>query len=327
MLNRRQFAGAMAALIGLGGTASAQDSSPSGEDVRFVPGGRIGFKRPAALKPLANRWHLLVPDQTFEVFVTERLRLGEDWDAAIWEQDGRHALIASDRIAGDIERRRFRDQRFGDSTDFGAEVYAFRDARWLGQIRLSTRALSAVAAPKSPASIGQIERWRSAIEEIVGSVTIRPALSVAEALADFRLGLAADGLHPRFNGPNLFLSVEPPRTALAQIGVATSHILTADLALLPFGNPNDMEQAYNEYFGKLRDMPGSRVVLGRSCRAVVRAETPPASPNAPTFVTYADAFGRTRSLRLTAVYDAANRKPILQALDRVLASLSLPDAA
>ena len=339
MLSRRQFAGVMAATIGLGASASAQgnpqgnpqgnlqDNQPAGEDVRFVPGGRIGFKLSAQLRPHANRWHLLVPDQTFEVFVSERLRLGRDWDGFIWEQDGRHALIASDRIAGGVERRRFRDQRFGNSIDFAAEVYAFRDADWLGQIRLSTRVLSAIAAPKSPASGGQVARWRGTMEEIVGSVAIRPALTVPAALAEFQLDLTVDGLYPRLSGPHLFLSVEPPRTALAQIGFETSHILLSDLAILPLARSGDMAQANNEYFGKLRDMPGSRVVLGRSCRAVVRAETPPASSNSPAFVSYADAFGRSRSLHLTAVYGAADRGRILQALDQVLMSLSLPDPA
>lgn len=323
MLNRRQFAGVMAALIGAGGSASAQSTPPLDDDVRFVPGGRIGFKRPAQLRPHANRWHLLVPDQTFEVLVSERLRLGRDWDGFIWEQDGRHTLIASDRVAGEIERRRFRDQRFGNSIDFGAEVHAYRDATWLGQLRLSTRVLSAV---RPPAGVGQIDRWRSALEEIAASVTIRPPLTVAEALAEFQVGLATDGLHPRLSGSYLFLSVEPPRTALAQIGFETAHISTTELSILPFGKVNDMEQANDGYFRSLRDMPGSRVVLGTSCRAVVRAESPPAPSSSRTFVTYADAFGRTRSLRLTAAYDAANRGPILQALDRVLVSLSLPDA-
>jgi hypothetical protein len=328
MLSRRQLAGAAAAaMLVPGGAASAQGTLPPASALSFVPGGRIGFKRPAGLRPHANRWHLLVPDQTFEVVVSERLRLGADWDAVIWEQDGRHALIASDRIAGEIERRRFRDQRFGDSVDFSAEVHAFRDAGWLGQIRLSTRLLSALRPPRTPGDAGQVERWRGIMEELAGSITIRPALAVPDALAELRVGLATDGLHPRLNGPHLFLSLAPPTAPLELIGFKIPHIAITDLAVLPLGDPNDMAQAYEELFRKLRDRPGNRVVVGASCRAVIHAETPSAASNSATFISYADAFGRARHLRLTAAYDAARRTPILQALERVLASLSLPDAA
>jgi len=313
LLSRRQFVGAV--LVGFGTTAHA-------DDTYVVPGGRIGFRRPAELKPLTNSWHLLSRDQTLQVEIREAMRIDAIWDRRIWEQDGRHALVDSYRTAPNIECRRFRDQRYGDSPDYGADVYAFRDDSWLGQVRIYT---STLGAPRRPGTVGQIERWQGVADQLAKSVAIRPMPSVSQALAEHRIGLAVEDLNPRLSGDRLILSLAPPTGPLETSGVAGSHIDVLQLALLPLGAPQELERLTNQAFDIYRGSPGSRVVAGTSCRAVVLAEN--ASAGARFLSTTAMAFGRTRQLKLTASYDAAARAAILQALEGLFSGLSLPDAA
>jgi hypothetical protein len=120
---------AMAAMMAFGMPAQAQDSEGSVDAMYFVPGGRIGFKRPAAVKPRTSSWHLLSPDHTLQIEVREALRVDASWDGRMWDQGGRHALVASGSVSPGIECRRFRDQRYGRDADYGADVDVLRDDR------------------------------------------------------------------------------------------------------------------------------------------------------------------------------------------------------
>jgi hypothetical protein len=108
-LSRRDVIAATLATVTAGLPARAQE--PRSSALYFVPGGRIGFQHPATirLKPLADSWHLLSSDHTFQVDVTEALRINPDWDDQMWQPD-RDVLVSAGYLSPDIERRPGRSQ-------------------------------------------------------------------------------------------------------------------------------------------------------------------------------------------------------------------------
>ncbi len=287
----------------------------------FVPGGRIGFQRPEAIKTWKNSWHLHSSDHTLQVEVREALRIDTDWDDRMWEPD-RHGLVASGFLSPGIEHRHFRDRRYEDDADYGADTHVLRDDRWIGQVRVST---STLGSPILSVPGGQIARWQGVIDALLASLTVRPALPAAEALAELRVHLTLEGLNPRLVGDQLVLSLVPPTTPQEISGVTGSYISLPQLALLPLGRPEELEQATNAAFGIYQRFPGSRVIAGSHCRGVVLREQRLTDGDDPVFSTTVMAFGRTRELKLTAFYDGGDRDRVLQALERVVPSLSLPD--
>ncbi|MCP3383417.1 hypothetical protein NLM31_23910 [Bradyrhizobium sp. CCGUVB4N] len=288
----------------------------------FVPGGRIGFQRPATITPQTNSWHLLSSDHTLQVEVREALRIDADWDERMWAP-ARHALIASGFLSPGIEHRHFRDQRFDEhDADYAANTHVFRDDHWIGQIRISTSTLGSqfMSVPG-----GQIARWRDVTDALIASLAVRPSPSASEALAELRVYLTLDDLNPRLVGNQLILSIAPPATPLEASGVNGSYILLSQLSLLPLGSPEKLEQTTNAAFALYQGTPGSRVIAGSDCRGVVLRENRRADGDEVTFSTKVMAFGRTRQLEISSHYSLGDRDRILQALERVVLSLSLPD--
>jgi hypothetical protein len=317
--SRRDVVAATAAMAACGSASLAQAPEEAAVPVQFVPGGRIGFKRLGDVRAHASAWHLLSKDQTLQVQVSEALRIDEVWDARLWEQDDRHALVASDSPSPGIERRRFLDQRYGDSADYGAQVDVLRDQFWIGQVAISTSTLGSrgLSVPG-----GQIARWRATVEALRDSVTVRPPPSAAQALAEHRVALAVEGLNPRFAGDRLVLSLTPPPDLAHAAGITGAHIDVPGLARLPFLDPQALVKATAAAFETYRGFPGGRVVTGPSCRGVMLREN---AVTDTTFATNLMAFGRTRELKLTAFYGLAERAPMVKALEGLMASLALPD--
>jgi len=320
-LSRRDVVAAMAATLTVGAPARGQGP---GSAVSFVPGGRIGFERLAGIKPLSKSWHLLTSDQTLQVEVREALLINADWDSRLWEQDGRHALVASGAFSPTIQYRRFRDQRYGNDPNYGADRLVYRDDRWIGQITVST---STLGSPVLAIPGGQIARWRPVIDALIASITVRGTPAVAEALAEFRMDLNVEGLNPRFVGDQLVLSLAPPRTPEQMSGIDGAYISIPELSLLGLSNPRAREQATNTAFDVYSRFAGSRIITGAPCRGVVLRENRLTDGWDPVFATTIMAFGRTRQLKLSAFYRAADRDRMLPALERLLGSLALPDGA
>jgi hypothetical protein len=141
------------------------------------------------------------------------------------------------------------------------------------------------------------------------------------------MGLAVEDLNPRLVGDRLILSLAPPKTPQEVSGTNGAYILIPELALLPLGRPQDLVEAKMAAFEVYRGFPGSRVVVGAQCRGVVLRENKLSQTGQPTFATTVMAFGRTRELKLTAFYGRADRDRMVQALERLVASLSLLDRA
>lgn len=188
-LSRRDVIAATLATVTAGMPARAQE--PRSSTLYFVPGGRIGFQRPATIKPLSDSWHLPSKDHTFEVRATEALRIDAEWDDRMWQPDD-HALVAAGYLSPGIERRHFRSTRYGRSADYRADTHVFRDDRWIGKITVSTSTLGSPLLAN-----GQIARWRDVIDALVASLTVRPSPPVSEALAELRVQLTLEGLNPR----------------------------------------------------------------------------------------------------------------------------------
>src|SRR5262249_55473170 len=161
----------------------------------------------------------------------------------LWEQDGRHTLVASGAFSPAIQYRRFRDQRYGNDPNYGADRLVYRDDRWIGQITVST---STLGSPALAIPGGQIARWQPVIDALIASITVRPTPPVADALAEFRMSLAVDGLHPRFAGDQLVLSLAPPKTPQETAGIDGAYISIPELSLLGLlGSSQAREQATN----------------------------------------------------------------------------------
>lgn len=320
-LSRRDVIAATLATVTAGMPARAQE--PRNSTLYFVPGGRIGFQRPATIKPLTNSWHLLSSDHTLQVDVTEALRIDAEWDDRMWQPDS-HVLVAEGFLSPGIERRHFRNTRYGRSADYRADTHVFRDDRWIGKVTVST---STLGSPYLSPPGGQIARWRDVSDALVASLTVRPPPPVSEALAELRVHLTVESLNPRLVGSQLHLSLAPPKTPQEASGIRGSYIWVRPLSQLPLGPPDEDEQAANKAFADYREIPANRIITGSHCRGVVLPEKRSADSGDQAFSTTVVAFGRTRRLQLTAFYSGSNRGQMLQALERVFFSLSLPDAA
>jgi hypothetical protein len=312
LLSRRGIIGVSASIA----FSRAAHALEGAVDIYFVPGGRIGFKRPTDVKPGNKTWRLLSLDQTLRVEVRESLRIDADWDARFWNPE-RKVLVASGSHSPGIEYRQFRDTRYEGSLDYSSETYALRDERWIGQIEVSTGTLG------SPFSVsgGQIARWRPVINALFSSITVRPTLQVSQALAEHGVRLIADSYNPRLAGDALIFSVTPPTNAEETCGVIGSRVLVPELSMRRAQDADQIDMAFDIY----RRMPGSRVISGAFCRGVVRAESTLDDSGDPTFASDLMAFARTRQLKFQAFYNSADRTQILQALEQVFCSLSLPD--
>jgi hypothetical protein len=317
-VTRRDVVAAAAATMAFGVPIRARGAEGSVGAMYFVPGGRIGFARSAEVKPWTSSWHLLSPDQTLKVGVSEALRIDPTWDDRMWAQDSRQGLVASGSVSPDLEYRRFRDQRYGSDANYGADTCVFRDDRWIGQIQVSTGTLG---SPLLSIPGGQIARWRPVIDAILASLTVRSPPPVSQALDEYRVRLTVEGLNPRLVGDHLILSLAPPNSPFDASGVTGSHIFVEMLSALSLGRPEELADATNAAFNIYRGLAGSRVVSGVYCRGVVLRE----NKVTDTFATTLMAFGRTRQLKLTAFYDDPEREHILRALENVLSSLDLPD--
>ena len=236
-------------------------------------------------------------------------------------QPGRH-LVASGFLSPGIEHRLFRDQRYGDDPDYGAQTHVFRDDRWIGQVKVSS---STLGSPALSVPGGQIGRWRNVTDELVGSLTVRETPSASEALAELRVNLELDGLNPRLVGDQLILSLAPPTTPQEASGVRGSYIAMPELSQLPLGSPAEREKAVNDAFAIYAKIPGSRTVAGRHCRGVARRESRLTDGDDAVLASTIMIFGRTRQLKMTAFYSDRDRGPMLEAFERVASSLSLPD--
>ncbi len=287
----------------------------------FVPGGRIGFQPPSAIKPWGSSWRLMSADHSLQVEVREALRIDADWDDRMWQPD-RHLLVASGFLSPGIEHRFFRDQRYGDDPDYGAETHVFRDDHWIGQVKVSS---STLGSPTLSVPGGQIGRWRNVADALVGSLTVRASPPASEALAELRVNLELDGLNPRLVGDQLILSLAPPTTPQEASGVRGSYIALPELSHLPLGSPAELEKAVNDAFAIYAKIPGSRTIAGWNCRAVARQESRLTDGDDAVLASTIMIFGRTRQLKLTAFYNDRDRGPMLEALEHVFSSMSLPD--
>ncbi|MBV8189489.1 MAG: hypothetical protein JO339_19770 [Alphaproteobacteria bacterium] len=266
---------------------------------------------------------MLSSDQTLRVDVREALRIDADWDNRLWQPSG-HVLLASGDFSPGIEHRHFRDRRYEPDADYRSDTHVFRDSHWIGQITVSTSTLGSkfLSVPG-----GQIARWQGVIDALLASLAIRQPLPASEALVELHVHLTLEGLSPRLVGNQLILSLAPPATPQEASGVTGSHISALQLSLLPVGRPEELEQAANTAFAAYQGIPGSRVIVTPHGRAVVLRETGLRSTDDEdhAFATTAMAIGRTRQLKLTAFYNAGDRGRMLEALERVVFSLSLSD--
>jgi hypothetical protein len=321
-LTRRDVLAAAASAAALAIPLRAHGEEGAANAMYFVPGGRIGFKRLAELMPLASSWHLLSRDHTLQVEVDEALRIDAEWDGRMWDQDDRHVLVASGTAAPGFDFRRFRDQRYGNDANYGADVQVLRDERWIGQVRVSTSTLGSrlLSIPG-----GQIARWRGVIDAILASITVRPSLAVSQALAEHRMSMALDGLNARLHGDQLILSLAPPQSPAEAAGITGSYISAPKLSMLPLGSPESLEEANNAAFDIYRKLPGSRAVTGSYSRGVVLNENTVDESGDPVFATTLMAFSRTRQLKMTAFYSRTDRERLLQALERAHSTLMLVD--
>jgi hypothetical protein len=283
----------------------------------FVPGGRIGFRRPASLIPAGASWRLASADGTFITKITETLRLGEATDSYLWDKDERSARISSDLSLPGFEHRLFRDLRYGPSDDYADISLVVRDDCWMGQLSLATHSHGGrVLVPE-----GQIARWQQTLSEILESVAIRDPLPPEAALAEFGIRIDLEGLHPRLAGDKLIMSLSKPSSPAEAWGTGISKITICKLAELWTDSSGKEEAAAGKAIKRMVRGDGELLAPGH-CRGVKRPERESSVPVHPVFSTRIHAFGRVRSLDIDAGYGAHDREPMLRALDRVFRSLA-----
>src|SRR5260370_1421340 len=69
------------------------------------------------------------------------------------------------------------------------------------------------------------------------AVWVRSPPPVSQALDEYRVRLAVEGLNPRLVGDHLILSLAPPNTPFDASGVTGSHIFVEMLSALSLGRP------------------------------------------------------------------------------------------
>ena len=291
----------------------------SGESfMYFVPGGRIGFNKPQEVDVWTNRWILLSQDHTLMVQVREALRLGADHDSYLWDKDKQKQRVSTSLALDGLEVRRFRDLGYDPSPDYASESVVLRDAHWMGEVQVTTNDQGGLTMLPG----GQNARWRKVMDDIQRSIVVRPRPPMAIALAELHVGLDTTGLNPRLVGEEFILSLYRPNNAMEAWGANHPTIRSAGLTLLTPGLPDEHEKVIDELFSIARQTPGSQVIAGAACRGVLQTELQ-IIPG--FFAIKLIAFGRTRLLELSAFYESGNRGPMIDALDRVFQSLTLPD--
>lgn len=314
---RAILAAAGFAMMGRGSVAQ-----PAGREseIYFVPGGRIGFRKPPEIRVWSNHWILLSSDHTLMIKVQEAQRLGPSGDGHLWDKDERSRRIAPDPAPPGFEVRRFRYLGYGDSPDYASESVVLRDAEWMGEVEAGNGSHGGL----TPHPAGQNRRWEAVRRQVLDSVVIRPRLAVSAALAELRAELDTEGLNPRFVGEELILSLYTPRNAAEAWGANAPTIRLKGLTLVGPFSSEDIDAVIEEAGTAASRARGIRVLTGNHCRGVLQPELNFA-PGA--FSTAMRAYGRARSVELVAYYGARDRFPVLDALDRAFRSLRFLDFA
>ena len=305
----------------LGGAAASGLVHAGADDMRryVVPSGRIAVAWPEAIAPWSNRWSLLSTDHTFRVDIREHLWFPSSGDQVLWDKDDRSQRIAAGIDVPGFQVRRFRDLRYGASPDYASEGIVLTDRDWIGEVEASSSTLG------SPHSVpgGQIRRWRATLEQVLGSVTVRPRPAPDQALAELGARLDADGLHPRFVGEQLLISPVVPRNVLESWGVGLSVIRVTGLPFIAPGQTNaERAKLVDELHAIAAKMPGAQPVKAGLLRGLVSRELQFAPGHYSTEI---QVFGHARMATLTAFHRADDRKALVEALHRAFAGLRLDD--
>lgn len=320
MTRRQTLVMAGAAIASAAGPVMSQaQMNDSGAGAYFVPGGRIGLRKPPEIDAWSNRWTLLSKDHTLSVAIREALRLGPDHDAFMWDKDARSQRVGTSFALPGYEVRRFRDLRYGSSIDYASDAIVMRDSDWIGEVQASN---SDLGSPIKRLG-GQNARWQTLREQILSSIVVRPRPPISDALAELRVELDANGINPRMVGETLILSLYAPRGAVEAWGANESTIRIVGLPLTMPGLPDEREKAMNEMFSIARTMPDVKVIKSPHCRGVVSPERRIVDE---TFGATIEAYGRTRTVKLQAIYKGSDRAPILAAMERVFQSMRLMDS-
>jgi hypothetical protein len=285
-------------------------------DIFFVPAGRLGFKNSPQISPnVISPWRLHSGDQTFTVQVREFLRLGRYDDSIWWDKDDRSARVEPPSIPG-FEARRFRDLRYGSGPDYASETIVLRDDAWMGEVEVSTGDHGGLT--KAPG--GQIKRWHPLMEEILGSIAVRPRREIAEAFDDLRVNLDTGGLNPRMVGEQLILSLYTPKSAIEAWGANHSVIRIPNLTHQDIGNMSGAPDFLAELSEAAKNPFYEGILASRSGYGLLGKERKIAGD---TFATSIDAYGKSRHAQLTAFYNGRDRRLMLDALHQVFHSLEL----
>ncbi len=295
----------------------AQQNSNGGSSMYFVPGGRIGFRKPEGVDVWSNRWTLLSRDHTFRVEVHETLRVGPEYDSHRWDKDSRSQRIAATLALDGFEARRFRYLAYGPSPDYAEETVVLRDAHWMGEVQVGNNSLGLITHPG-----GQNARWRGTLDAILGSIVVRPQPAIADALGELGISLDTTGLHPRLIGEHLILSLDAPRNGLEALGDAHGVIRTDSLTRVSLGTTAEREQDIDEDLSIWNNERDVQVLVSPSCQGIVSKEQ---ELRRGRLSTRLYAFGRARRVEFTASYDRKNRGRTIDALHRVFQSLTLHD--
>lgn len=297
----------------------AQQNSNGGSSMYFVPGGRIGFRKPEGVDVWSNRWILLSMDHTFSVEVRETLRVSPEYDSRRWDKDNRSQRIATTLALDGFEARRFRYLAYDPDPDYAQETVVLRDAHWMGEVRVGNKSLGLIKHPD-----GQNARWRGAMDAILGSIMVRPQPAIADALGELGISLDATGLHPRMVGDHLILSLDAPRNGLEALGDGDGVIHTGSLTLVPLGTTAEREQFIDSYCSMFKRWADSQVLVSATGRGVLLKEH---KNTFGGFLTTLHAFGRTQHMEFVASYNGKQRDRMMSALHRIFQSLTLHDVS
>lgn len=292
----------------------------------FVPGGRIGVKRPYEITVNTNSWTLLSSDHSLMVDVREMICLGNDHDAHVWAKDTggqvkQHVRIAADLVLPGYDVRRFRSTAFGRNLNYLEETLAVRDATLMGEVVVTTGDHGGLTSHPG----GLVARWLPLIEKVFTSLQVRTQLSTIDALAEHGASLDTSGLNPRLIGNRLLLSLYVPATPLELWGSNRPLVTLEGLAIVsPMTKLSEQGAYMVDLFDISRKARAARVVEGAHCRGIQFAEL--SITGVPDlYSTRMLAFSKTRHITIDAVYGAEQRQPILRALQRVFHTLKLKD--
>lgn len=309
-------------LVGLAASAAAAGLArlASAEARRYiVPSGRITMTWPETIAPWSNRWSLLSTDHTFRVDIREHMWFPSESSQVLWDKDDRMKQIPAGLDVPGFEVRRFHDLRYGANVDYAGETVVLTDRDWIGEVDVSNSTLG------SPHSVpgGQNKRWRATLEQVLGSVNVRPRLPADQALAELGASLDADGLNPRFVGEQLLLSPVAPRGSRERWGVGLSVIRVTGLPFIAPGRTNaERAGLIDELYEIAAKTPGVRPVKAGLLRGLVARELQFAPGHYSTEI---QVFGHARMANLVAFHRADDRQVLVDALHRAFAGLKLDD--